>query len=56
MLKLKFIKRTYRITTNQEKLVKKNKKKYGSSSEFIRQAIENEAKIALWKTPSPSSS
>ena len=34
------IKRTYRITKEQDKAVKKNKKKFGGESEYIRQLIE----------------
>lgn len=40
-MKQKLIKRTYRITTDNEKVVKKNKKKFGSESEFIRDLIKD---------------
>ena len=33
------IKRTYRITKEQDKAVKKNVKKFGSESEYIRRLI-----------------
>ncbi len=36
----KLIKRTYRITKEHDKIVKKNAKKYGSESSVIRGAIE----------------
>lgn len=36
----KLIKRTYRITEDHDKLVKKHSKKIGSESEVIRQAID----------------
>ena len=35
----KLIKRTYRITTEQDKVVKKNKKIFGSESNYIRTLI-----------------
>ena len=37
----KLIKRTYRISEDHDKVVKKGKRKHGSESGFIRQAIEN---------------
>jgi hypothetical protein len=37
--KPKLIKRTYRISTEDDKLVKKNKKRFGGESAFIRSAI-----------------
>lgn len=36
----KLIKRTYRITKEHDKKVKKIKKKYGSESNVVRKAIE----------------
>ena len=36
----KLIKRTYRITKDHDKKVKKNKKKFGSESSVVRNAIE----------------
>ena len=35
-----FIKRTYRITKEQDKLVKRKSTKYISESEIVRQAID----------------
>lgn len=39
-MKKKLIKRTYRISVEQDKKVKKNKQKYVSESGVIRNAIE----------------
>lgn len=38
---VKLIKRTYRITKDHDKAIKKNKKKYGSESGVVRSAVEN---------------
>jgi len=44
----KLIKRTYRVSETHDKIVKKNKKKYGSESGVIRAGIEkiNEEKLS----------
>ena len=40
MQKSNLIKRLYRITKDHDKLIKKNKKKFGSESAVIRNRIE----------------
>jgi hypothetical protein len=47
---MKYIKRTYRITKEQDKVVKKNAKKFGGESEYIRRLVSEG--IILKVTPS----